>query len=350
MTSDPSMPRLTVRHLLEVPRFRLRLVAGSAGLDRPIRSAHSTELLDPAPYLRGQEFVLTVGAALRDADACAAFAASVKAGRAGAIAYGVGDVTEAVPDALRRHCERLGLPLVEVPAGVPFLGFSEWFAERLASTREEWDEREEIGRLLHEIQHGLASPEALRLRVEEAGLDPGLLVAVAMPAADAPEASGAPGVLGLDDDVALMITGDEYAGTDVAGIGTPGPLLDLPRSLAEARAALDAARRTGDVVHASGLATFRALLGRLDREQIAPFTDQIARPLADYDEAHDGRLVETLSAFLDRGGAVGPTARALSLHPSTLRHRLSRIQALTGRDPLDFEDRAALAIAIWTAR
>src|SRR4051812_16815272 len=109
------MPRLTVRQLLEVPRFRLRLVAGSAGLDRPIRSAHSTELLDPAPYLHGHEVVLTAGASLRDADACAAFAASVKAGRAGAIAYGVGDVTDTVPDALRRHCDRLGLPLVEVP-------------------------------------------------------------------------------------------------------------------------------------------------------------------------------------------------------------------------------------------
>ncbi|MWA06053.1 hypothetical protein F8568_038030 [Actinomadura sp. LD22] len=347
MTSDPAMPRLTVRHLLEVPRFRLRLVAGSAGLDRPIRSAHSTELLDPAPYLRGHEVVLTAGAALRDADACAAFATSVKAARAGAIGYGVGDVTETVPDALRRHCERLGLPLVEIPADVPFLGFAEWFAERLASTREEWDEREETGRLLHEVQHGLVPPEALRPLVEEAGLDPGLLVAVAMPAADAPDASA---VLGLDGDVALMITGDEYAGTDVAGIGTPGPLADLPRSLAEARAALDAARRTGGVVHAAGLATFRALLGRLDREQLAPFEDQIARPLADYDETHGGRLVETLRAFLDRGGAVGPTARALSLHPSTLRHRLSRVQALTGRDPLDFEDRAALAIAIWTPR
>ncbi|QKG25356.1 PucR family transcriptional regulator [Actinomadura verrucosospora] len=349
MTSDPAMPRLTVRHLLEVPRFRLRLVAGAAGLDRPIRSAHSTELLDPSPYLRGHEVVLTAGASLRDPDACAAFAAAVKAGRGGAIAYGVGDVCETVPEALARHCDRLGLPLVEVPAGVAFVGFTEWFAERLASTREEWDEREETGRLLRDVQEGLLPAEALRPQVEEAGLDPDMLVAVAMPAAEAPDGADAPGVLGLDDDVALVITGDEYAGTDVAGIGTPGPLGSLPRSLAEARAALEAARRTGGVVHAAGLATFRALLGRLEPHHLAPFAEQIARPLADYDEAHGGRLVETLRAFLDRGGAVGPTARALSLHPSTLRHRLSRIEALTGRDPLDFEDRAALAIAVWTA-
>ncbi|MDL4814452.1 PucR family transcriptional regulator [Actinomadura opuntiae] len=345
MSSDPAMPRLTVRRLLEVPHFRLRLVAGSAGLDRTIRSAHSTELLDPGPYLRGNEVVLTAGASLRDPDACAAFAASVKAGRAGAIAYGVGDVTETVPDALRRHCDRLGLPLVEVPPEVPFRGFAAWFDAQLASTRDEWGERAETGRLLRDVQRGLAPPEALLPHVEEAGLDPGALVAVAMPAGDAPAASG---VLGVDDDIAFMITGDEYAGADVAGIGTPGPLAHLPRSLTDALAALDAARRTGGVVHAADLATFRALLGRLDRRQLAPFADQIARPLADYDDAHDGRLTETLRAFLDTGGAVGPTARALSLNPGTLRNRLSRIQSLTGRDPLDFEDRIALAIALWT--
>lgn len=59
MTSDPVVPRVTVRQLLAVPRFRLRLVAGEAGLDRPVRWAHSTELLDPGPYLRGHELVLT---------------------------------------------------------------------------------------------------------------------------------------------------------------------------------------------------------------------------------------------------------------------------------------------------
>lgn len=50
------------------------------------------------------------------------------------------------------------------------------------------------------------------------------------------------------------------------------------------------------------------------------------------------------------GGAVGATSRALFLHPNTLRHRLSRIEALTGRNPLRFEDRVALAIAVWAGR
>ncbi|MFC4048828.1 PucR family transcriptional regulator [Actinomadura syzygii] len=344
MTSDPAVLRLTVRQLLEMPRFRLRLVAGADGLDRSIRWAHSTELLDPGPYLRGNEIVLTVGAALRDAAACASFAGSVKTSRGAAIGYGIGDVTDAAPADLREVCDRLGLPLLEVPPEVPFLSFTEWFAERLAAGRDERHEREETGRLLRMVGEGLASAEVLRPRIDDAGLDPATLRAIAIP----PPEEDLPGVLGVDGDTAIVITDGDGVWPEPAGIGSPGPLDHLPLSLTESLAALDAARRTGGVVHAADLATFQALLGRLDQDQLAPFIDQIARPLADYDDAHGTRLVETLRTFLDKGGAVGATSRALYLHPNTLRHRLSRIEALTGRNPLQFEDRVALAIAIWS--
>ena len=346
MTSDPGVPQHTVRQLLAVPRFRLRLVAGERGLDRALRWVHSTELPDPAPHLRGHEIVLTVGASLQDPGACAAFAESVKAGRASAIGYGVGDVTAEAPAELREACERLGVPLLEVPAEVPFLGFTEWFAERLADTADERHEREETGRLLHMVHQGLASAEALRDRIDDAGLDPAALLVIAMDGLE----EELPGVLGLDGDTALLITNDAHAWAEPAGVGSAGSLDHLPVSLAESLTALDAARRAGGVVHASDLATFRALLGRLDQDQLAPFIEQIARPLKEYDGAHGTRLTETLRTFLDMGGAVGATSRALFLHPNTLRHRLARIESLTGRDPLEFDDRVALAIAIWAAR
>ncbi|MEZ0076487.1 DNA-binding PucR family transcriptional regulator [Planotetraspora sp. GP83] len=52
--------------------------------------------------------------------------------------------------------------------------------------------------------------------------------------------------------------------------------------------------------------------------------------------------------FLDCDGSVGATSRALFLHVNSLRHRLARIEAVTGRNPLRFEDRVALAVAMWT--
>ncbi len=130
-------PLVTVRRLLAVPRFGLALVGGAAGIDRPIRWAHSTELPDPRPYLRGQELVLTVGAALRTEPACRAFVEAVAERDCGGIGLGVGNVHPAAPAALVEACDRLGLPLVEVPVEVPFLDLTEYLAELLAVHRSE---------------------------------------------------------------------------------------------------------------------------------------------------------------------------------------------------------------------
>jgi hypothetical protein len=354
--SDESRLRLTVRELLAEPSFRLALVAGSAGLDLPVRWAHSTELLDPGPYLRGYEIVLTVGAALTDPGRCRAFARSVRASRASAIGYGIEDVTPDAPRALREACDQLGLPLFEVPPEVPFVSFTEWLAERLAAVHDEEHDRAETGRLLELIRSELASPEAIRGHLERADLATDLLVAVAVPAGSVPARFSCPPgtLLGIAGDVALLLVPDEEraaalaAGWDApCGIGSPGPFTHLPRSLSESLAGLDLARHRGGAVRAGDLATFPALLGRLSARQIAPFLEQIARPLASYDAAHGTRLVDTLRAFLNAGGSVSTTSRELFLHPNTLRHRLARIEAIAGRNPLQFEDRIALAVAMW---
>jgi hypothetical protein len=353
--------RLTVGQLLAEPRFRLRLVAGEAGLDRPVRWAHSTELLDPGPYLRGHEIVLTVGASLTDPGRCAAFARSVRASRASAIGYGIGDVTPDVPGPLTEECERLGLPLFAVPVEVPFVSFTEWLAERLASARAAEHDREEVGRLLELVRSGLASAEALRGRLDRAGLTGGALVVMAMPAGALPQTGLEPrpegGLVGVIGEVAvLLLPGEEgeRAALELAGrwgapcgVADPVPLAQLSRGIAESRAALDLARARGGVVRAGELATFTALLGRLGRRQLAPFAEQIARPLAAYDAAHGTRLIATLETFIETGGSVGATSRALFLHVNTLRHRLTRIETITGRNPLLFEDRVALAVAVW---
>jgi DNA-binding PucR family transcriptional regulator len=160
--------------------------------------------------------------------------------------------------------------------------------------------------------------------------------------------AGVDGLLLLNYDRLAREVADEWGGA--AGMSSPAPLEHLGQALSEARLALQAARRGGGIVRAADLATFHGLLGRLERHQIAPFVDQIARPLAEYDAQNGTKLIETLQKFLETGGSVGATSRELYLHPNTLRHRLSRIEALTGRNPLEFEDRVALAVAMWAAR
>ena len=59
----------TVAEVLALPvlrQSRPHVVAGSTGLDRPVRWAHVAEIAEIAPLLRGGELVLTTGVALPD--------------------------------------------------------------------------------------------------------------------------------------------------------------------------------------------------------------------------------------------------------------------------------------------
>jgi PucR family transcriptional regulator, purine catabolism regulatory protein len=78
----------------------------------------------------------------------------------------------------------------------------------------------------------------------------------------------------------------------------------------------------------------------------AEYYRRLLGPLRDYDRAHQGDLVKTLSAYLRHGGNSTRTANALYLHRNSLRYRLARIQALTGLDTDDPDARLALQIAV----
>ncbi|WP_051264697.1 PucR family transcriptional regulator [Nakamurella lactea] len=61
-------------------------------------------------------------------------------------------------------------------------------------------------------------------------------------------------------------------------------------------------------------------------------------------------LLQTLDAYLDHSGALEPAARALFVHPNTVRYRLHRVAELTGRDPWSARDQLALRIALMLGR
>jgi DNA-binding PucR family transcriptional regulator len=69
----------------------------------------------------------------------------------------------------------------------------------------------------------------------------------------------------------------------------------------------------------------------------------------DYDVRRRSQLVATLEQYLRDRRSIATTARALYIHPNTLRQRLDRIETLTGLD-LDAEDLLSLELALKLAR
>jgi DNA-binding PucR family transcriptional regulator len=73
------------------------------------------------------------------------------------------------------------------------------------------------------------------------------------------------------------------------------------------------------------------------------------RAVAAYDARRGTRLIATLEAYLADRRSVSRAARALRIHPNTLRQRLERIEQLSGLELSD-ADLLALELAIKLAR
>ncbi len=71
--------------------------------------------------------------------------------------------------------------------------------------------------------------------------------------------------------------------------------------------------------------------------------------LIEYDRRRHASLLDTLERYLSERRSVIESARALFIHPNTLRQRLGRIEELTGLD-LDRDDLLSLELAIKLAR
>ncbi|MFD1320245.1 PucR family transcriptional regulator, partial [Micromonospora sonneratiae] len=63
-----------------------------------------------------------------------------------------------------------------------------------------------------------------------------------------------------------------------------------------------------------------------------------------------GELLETLDAFFTAGGVLESAARALFVHPNTVRYRLRRVADVTGFSPLSSRDGFALRVALAIGR
>jgi GAF domain-containing protein len=136
-------------------------------------------------------------------------------------------------------------------------------------------------------------------------------------------------------------------------------LSDVDRGPASARRrmreAADAARigralvAEGGAVSYEGLGAYKYLV-HLELDE-APHDRyrQSVEELIEYDRRRGARLVETLERFLADRGSVAASARALYIHPNTVRQRLERIERVTGLD-LGTEDLLSLELALKLAR
>ncbi len=148
----------------------------------------------------------------------------------------------------------------------------------------------------------------------------------------------------------------EAAGRAVGGHFADGPLVcgPLAHDLAHAQhsaGAAEAAFRVATAwpdaprpVAADDLLPERVLAG--DETARAQLVDEIYLPLTERPDT----LIATLDMYFSHGGSVEGAARALFVHPNTIRYRLRQAAEITGLTPTQPRDGYTLAVALTCGR
>jgi DNA-binding PucR family transcriptional regulator len=97
-------------------------------------------------------------------------------------------------------------------------------------------------------------------------------------------------------------------------------------------------------VAADALLAERALDG--DPLARAQLNETVALPL----QVAGGEVLETVRAVLNSGGNLEASARAIFVHPNTVRYRLKRAAAIVGLSPTDPREAHTLRIALTLGR
>lgn len=156
---------MRVTELVERFSPEIKVLAGAARLDTPIRWVHATDLADPSPYLKGGELILTNGQWRHRKTDSEPFVDRLSVAGAAALGYGLRKAGTRTPPELVEACEAVGLPLLEIPHDMAFVTISEEVASDYAAKRE----RGLVGRLrrdevlLRSVSRGGGVDDVLRI-------------------------------------------------------------------------------------------------------------------------------------------------------------------------------------------
>lgn len=142
-------------------------------------------------------------------------------------------------------------------------------------------------------------------------------------------------------------SGGPAQGRFIAGISRP--LRDLGTAHREAMACVRLARLSGvadKVISASDLGAMRFLFAVDDPAPLREYVAEQLGELLDHEEGREQPLFTTLRAYLDAAGHHPSIAATCHIHASTVKYRISRLEAVLGRRLNDPQTRFELQLAV----
>ncbi len=369
---------LTVESLISELGLELCSGRGSAGAH--LRWVHITELVDPTPWLKGGELLLTTGIQLEGPKVQHELIDRLAEHEIAGLGFGTGFAHKKVPVALVNAARKRDFPVFEVPYKLPFIAITERVFAQLVDERYELLQRSMAGDVLAEALTGNLYPEELQAKLRPFGIgEQAAVLAFSMSdaAVGAPLLERALERAGVDSLVAIRagllcaviaVDGVEPDPLELAGrartelqarlgevraaASRPAATHSLRLSFHEARCALEAARlRNGDAGEAGvasyrDLGAFQLLLSLQDDDALMSYCRGVLGPVEQGEGEYGDELLRSLDVFIENNGHWEKAASALYCHRHTLRYRIRRVEQLTGRDFSSARDRIEFWLAL----
>ncbi|HWY17073.1 MAG TPA: PucR family transcriptional regulator ligand-binding domain-containing protein [Solirubrobacteraceae bacterium] len=368
---------LTVESL--IAELGLELSSGQGSAKAHVRWVHITELVDPTPWLKGGELLLTTGIQLTGPKVQHELIERLAEHEIAGLGFGTGFAHKKLPVALVNAARKRGFPVFEVPYELPFIAITERVFAQLVDERYEMLQRSMAGDVLAEALTGNLYPEELLGKLRPFGIgEQAAVLAFAMsdPAIGAPLLERALQRAGVHSLVAIRagllcavidIDGVEPDPVELAGrartelaarlgdvraaASRPAATHSLRLSFHEARCALEAARlrngETGDAIASyRDLGAFQLLLSLQDDDALMSYCRGVLGPVEQGEGEYGDELLRSLDVFIENNGHWERAASALYCHRHTLRYRIRRVEQLTGRDFSRARDRIEFWLAL----
>jgi PucR family transcriptional regulator, purine catabolism regulatory protein len=365
---------LTVDSL--IGELGLELVSGQASAQTHVRWVHSTELPDPTPWLKGGELLLTTGIQLDRPTLQRELIDRLADHEIAGLGFGTGFAHKRLPAALVSAARKRDFPLFEVPYELPFIAITERAFAQLLDERYEMLQRTMVGDVLSEALTGHLYPEELAARLRPFGI--GEQVAVLAFHTEDPAAAAAlterilareqvAGMVAIRSGLVCAVIDAESIepltlaravrdelSSRFGEVGAAASRATATHSLRlafhEARCALEAVRlrngSTPEVASYEDLGAFQLLLSLQDDDALASYCRSVLDPIVQGEGDYGDELVRSLDVFIEHNGHWEKAANALFCHRHTLRYRIRRIEALTGRDFSNVRDRIEFWLAL----
>jgi sugar diacid utilization regulator len=141
------------------------------------------------------------------------------------------------------------------------------------------------------------------------------------------------GLVHVRDDAMLDILKDTLSGRAVNRIGVSSPFGDLrntPQGVKYARIALSLEPRDGTLL-TSFEATPLSIAAVSAPDVMKQVASAVLAGFTDVDDRERAVLFSTFRVWADAGGSINDAAQRLHCHANTVRHRLRRVEEVTGR-------------------